>query len=43
MVRALDAYIQKLPESPDDFYLRPLLKTLHSGPWYARAKVGVNT
>ena len=42
-VRVLDAYIQKLPEFSDDFYLRPLSKTPHSGPWYARAKVGVNT
>ena len=43
VVCVLDAYIQKLPESPDDFYLRPLLKTPHSGPRYACAKVGVNT
>jgi hypothetical protein len=39
----LDAYIQKLPEFSDDFYFHPLLKTPHLGPWYARAKVGVNT
>ena len=43
IVRVFDAYIQKLPDFPDDFYLRPLLQTPHSGPWYARAKVGVNT
>ena len=43
MVRVLDAYISMLPDSPDTFYLHPLSLVPSSGPWYARAKVGVNT
>ena len=39
----LDAYIQKLPDSVNDFYLRALAVTPPAGPWCARVKVGVNT
>ena len=43
VVRLLDIYISKLPESPRAFYLRPLSSVPSSGPWYGQARVGVNT
>ena len=43
VVRLLDTYIGRLPESTGAFYLRPLSSAPSVGPWYAHSRMGVNT
>ena len=45
LVRILDCYLQKLPEDPPAFYLRPLdcSPANPNKPWYCKVRFGINT